>query len=235
MNLGETSRRNLIRLGLGLPLAALAPRSGWGFATGDFWNNQDPKDWTDAEIKELLSKSPWARPAEIKDNGQVGSLGPPRSGRGGSRSAANRTGAGAAPSIPRIEWKAIVRWDSALPVRTALKDFAPKDANDFYVLNVTGNLPSALPPADEADDHGEQAYLKEVTTLQHKGDAIHLARIEAAPESSVSPAGTRFYFSRMLALMPEDKEATFVTRIGPLDLKCKFALKDMLYRRNLEL
>ncbi len=35
--------------------------------------------------------------------------------------------------------------------------------------------------------------------------------------------------------MPEDKEVTFVTWIGPLDVKCKFTLKDMVYRGNLEL
>jgi hypothetical protein len=232
MTLGETSRRKLIRFGCGLPLAALARQAGWGFAT-EFWNGRDPSEWTAAQVKELLSKSPWAKEAEIKDNGQVGSLGSPRSGRGGSRSSANRTAA--APSIPKIEWKAIVRWDSALPVRIALKDLAPKDAGDFYVLNVVGNLPSALPPADEPEDRGGLAYLKEVTTLHHKGDAIHLARVELAPASDISPAGSRFYFSRMLALMPEDKEATFLTRIGPLELKCRFALKDMLYRRNLEL
>ena len=128
-----------------------------------------------------------------------------------------------------------MRWDSAAPVREALGTVGPKDIKDFYVLNVIGNLPSAIPREDSPADQGSLMYLKDNTKLQHKGDEIHLARVEDAPASKLSDAGTYFYFSRMLALMPEDKEATFVTKIGPLDLKCKFSLKDMMYHGNLEL
>ena len=31
------------------------------------------------------------------------------------------------------------------------------------------------------------------------------------------------------------KQVTFVTKVGPLEVKCKFTLRDMLYRGNLEL
>jgi hypothetical protein len=47
--------------------------------------------------------------------------------------------------------------------------------------------------------------------------------------------GTLFYFSRRLALRLEDQDVTFTTKLGPLKVKCKFTLKDMLYRGNLEL
>jgi hypothetical protein len=59
--------------------------------------------------------------------------------------------------------------------------------------------------------------------------------VELAAGNDLSPAGTLFYFSRMLALMPGDKEALFITKIGPLDVKCTFSLKDMLFRGTLEL
>jgi hypothetical protein len=36
-------------------------------------------------------------------------------------------------------------------------------------------------------------------------------------------------------LRPEDKQATFSTKLGPIDVKCKFTLRDMMYRGNLEL
>ncbi len=202
----------------------------------EFWNERKPEEWTSAEVKELLTKSPWAKDGEIKDNGQVGSLGSPRSGGGGRRGGRPEAGqAGGSGNISKITWKAIVRWESALPVRAALKGSAPKDVQDFYVLNVVGNLPSAIPSENEPADRASLAYLKESTKLQHKGDEIHLSRVEAAPESALSPAGTWFYFSRMLALRPQDKEATFVTKIGPLDVKCKFTLREMMYRGALEL
>jgi hypothetical protein len=228
------TRRSALRAGLGFPLG-LTTLPGRAFAAKEFWNERKPEEWTSAEIKELLTRSPWAKDGEIKDNGQVGSLGSPR---GGGRRGATRTGGqgGTAPSSPpKITWKAMVRWDSAMPVREALKGSAPKDVKDFYVLNVLGNLPGAIPSENEPADRASLEYLKETTKLQHKGDEIHLSRVEPAPASELSEAGTWFYFSRMLALMPEDKETTFVTKIGPLDVKCKFTLKDMLYRGNLEL
>lgn len=210
------------------------------FPAKEFWNDRKPEEWSDAEIKELLTKSPWAKEAAIDDKGNVGTMGASRTGaasrRSGGGGTAGARGGGTTPSgPPKITWKAIVRWDSGLPVRAALKAAAPKDIKDYYVLNVLGNLPSALPQENEPEDRASSAYLKEVTKLQHKGDEIHLSRVGPAPASDLSEAGTWFYFSRMLALMPEDKEATFVTKIGPLDVKCKFTLKDMLYRGNLEL
>jgi len=120
-------------------------------------------------------------------------------------------------------------------VREALKTAAPKDAKDFYILNVVGNLPSAVPGSDQPQDGASLAYLKEITKLEHKGDEVHLNRVELAAENEVSPAGTLFYFSRVLALALKDKEALFTTKIGPLDVKCKFALGEMLYRGTLEL
>ena len=226
------TRRLAIRRGLGVPLG-LAAFGCRAFGAKDFWNDRKPEQWTPAEVKELLSKSPWAKDAEVKDNGEVGSVGAPRAGR---RAQTSRTQGGTAQSSsPKIEWKACVRWDSALPVREALKGAGPKDFEQFYILNVIGNLPNAIPSADNPGDQAALAYMKETTKLQHKGDEIHLARLEDAPASELSPAGVWFYFSRMLALMPEDKEATFVTKMGPLEVKCKFTLKDMLYHGNLEL
>jgi hypothetical protein len=62
-----------------------------------------------------------------------------------------------------------------------------------------------------------------------------LSRIAVLPKRDVSLAGTLFYFSRGLALRPEDKNVTFSTKLGPIDVKCRFTLKDMMYRGNLEL
>jgi hypothetical protein len=229
------TRRSALRIGLGLPLGlkGLNPEI---LSAKEFWNERKPEEWTSAEIKELLAKSPWAKDAEIKDNGQVGSLGSPRSvGRRGGVASGGSQSRTAPSGPPKITWKATVRWQSALPVMESLKGVGPADVKDFYVLNVLGNLPSAIPAENEPADRASLEYLKESTKLQHKGDEIHLSRVEAAPANEMSDAGTYFYFSRMLALMPQDKEATFVTKIGPLDVKCKFTLKDMLYRGNLEL
>jgi hypothetical protein len=237
------TRRSALLAGLGFPVGALTFPIG-AFAK-EFWNERKPEDWTNTEVKELLSKSPWAKDAVIVDNGQVGGMGVSRgavsrrtSARGGT---GQTTGTDSNPSA-KITWKAIVRWESALPMQSALRRTAPKDGpspqdlKDFYVLNVVGNLPGAISSSQhQQEDSASSQYLKEVTKLEHKGDLIHLNRVELVPENELSPAGTLFYFSRMLALMPKDKEALFSTKIGPLDLKCKFTLGEMFYRGALEL
>jgi len=230
------TRRQAILTGLGFPsLLEVVPATA--FASKEFWNERMPSDWTDAEIHQLLNQSPWAKEGSINDTSRRGSLGSPEAERGGagvgvsghrpgSVTASTRTstpGAG-----PQVAWKATVRWESALPVREALHRGAPGELPEDYILNVFGEVPGADP------DSGF-AILKDNTTLEHKGDRIKLNRVELAPGNSASEAGTLFYFSRLLALKLEDKEAIFTTKLGPLKVKCKFTLKDMLYRGNLEL
>jgi hypothetical protein len=229
------TRRQAILTGLGLPsLLKVVPATA--FASKEFWNEKMPSDWTDAEIHQLLNQSPWAKEGSINDTSRRGSLASPGAGGGagvggGGRRAARTTASTrtATPSAgPVVAWKATVRWESALPVREALHRGAPGELPEDYILNVFGEVPGADP------DSGF-AILKDNTTLEHKGDQIKLNRIELAPGNDVSEAGTLFYFSRLLALKLEDKEAIFTTKLGPLKVKCKFTLKDMLYRGNLEL
>ncbi len=159
-----------------------------------------------------------------------------------ARGGAGQAGATEHAPAVNIKWKAIVRWESALPVREALKMAAPKDGpraqdlKEFYILNVVGNLPGAVSSSEEQrQDTASSQYLQEVTKLEHKGDLVHLSRVELVKQNDLSPAGTLFYFSRMLALRLKDKEAQFTTKIGPLELKCKFTLGEMIYRGALAL
>jgi hypothetical protein len=192
-----------------------------------------PSDWSDAEIHQLLTKSPWAKEGSISDTARMGSLSSaPAGAAGGRRSSRVRTGTSprdpSASTAPVVTWKATVRWESALPVRQALHRGAPGQVPEDYILNVFGEVPGFDP------DSGD-AILKDNTILEHKGDQVKLNRVEPAPKNSLSEDGTLFYFSRLLALKLEDKEVTFSTKLGPLKVKCKFTLKDMLYRGALEL
>jgi hypothetical protein len=215
------TRRRAILIGLGFP-AALA------VASNEFWNAKMPSEWTRAEIEQLLNKSPWAKDGSIIDTGRTGPLSSARpTSRRGGRGSGNQSGAAASPGAS-IKWKATIRWESALPIRAALNRGAPGEAPADYILNVLGNVPGVDP--DSNTD-----ILKDVTKLEHKGDEIKLNRVEPAPKNDLSPEGTLFYFSRVLALKVEDREVTFTTKLGPLDVKCKFALKDMLYHGTLEL
>jgi len=225
------TRRQAILTGVGFP-GLLATISARAFTSAEFWNEKMPSDWTEAEIRQLLNKSPWAKDGSISDTTRRGSLGPTAAGGGGGRRSRGRSAAGPSGATvntgPLVEWKATVRWESALPVREALHPGAAGPAPDDYILNVFGEVPGV--DTDSLDPN-----LKENTRLEHKGDQIKLSRIEPAPYNGRPEDGTLFYFSRILALKLEDKEVTFTTKLGPLNVKCKFTLKDMLYRGNLEL
>jgi hypothetical protein len=224
------TRRTALLIGLTGGLAhAYAPK--------EFWNEKKPSDWTSEEIELLLNKSPWAKEAAVSYYG--GQNGPLSNTMPGTRSRSSRNASsGTSPSaVSPAAWKAIVRWESALPVREALKAKPSPDVEKFYILNMVGDVPSvgATPDEDESQRQARFETLKQVTKLEHKGDAILLSRVAVAPKSALSMAGTLFYFSRDLALRPKDNQATFSTKLGPIDVKCKFTLKDMMYQGNLEL
>ncbi len=73
--------------------------------------------------------------------------------------------------------------------------------------------------------------LKQYTRLERKNAPIYLSKVifQSATE-------TRFYFERTEPIFPDDKQVTFVTKLGPLEAKAKFILKEMVYQgRKLEL
>jgi hypothetical protein len=225
------TRRTAILIGL---TSGFAP----AFAPKEFWNEKQPSDWTGEEIELLLNKSPWAKEAAVSYyGGQNGPLSSTLPGTRSNRSSRNASSGTSPSAASPAAWKAIVRWESALPVREALKAAPSPDVEKFYILNMVGDVPSvgATPDEDESQRAARFETLKQVTKLEHKGDAILLSRVAVAPKSALSLAGTLFYFSRDLALRTKDNQATFSTKLGPIDVKCKFTLKDMVYRGNLEL
>jgi hypothetical protein len=227
------TRRDALQVGFTAAFAALSPVAARAYYAKEFWNERKPSDWTAEEIELLLHKSPWAKEASISYYG--GQNGPLGNGQSNRRSnASNRSSPSA---LSPADFKAIIRWESALPVREVLKMNTLVDVEKFYILNMVGDVPSigATPDADPSQRAARFETLKQVTKLEHKGDEILLSRVAVAPKSDLSLAGTLFYFSRDLALRPEDKQATFSTKLGPIDVKCKFTLKDMMYQGKLEL
>ncbi len=228
-----TTRRAVL-MGMGL-CAAVAPV--WA---KNLWNEKKPSDWSEDEIQQMLNKSPWAKDASIFDSAAHKGLSTaPRAGaqtrRGGRPTT---TGTPLPPGDSLNAWKATVRWESALPVREALQ--APKTAEveENYIIALIGDIPGVGVPSDDDDPAERQQkldILKETTRLERKDDPLELQRVKIAPRTQRSPSGTLFYFSRVLPITLEDKQVTFVTKVGPLEVKCKFTLRDMMYRGSLEL
>jgi hypothetical protein len=155
-------------------------------------------------------------------------------------------GGGAPVEVPKMT----VRWESAIPVREAAvkTEAAAKDVDqwskEFYVITVGGGRISMggaggrrggeRPQPDPARMQQMQDRFKEATTLKRKGkDPIQPARVERlqTPEGSIMA----FLFPRSEAIDLDDKEVTFETAIGPMEVKSKFNLKDMVYKGKLSL
>ncbi len=166
---------------------------------------------------------------------------------GGANPRSMENGPGGGGGVPQM--KTTVRWESSKAIRDARKKpIRPEDA-PFYILSV-GPLPAG-PPGGGPGQWGAGAEgantseadrrkwlenrLKESTRLERKGqDPI-------VPDRAMVVEGNGmrmlvFYFPRSPhAIQAEDKEVTFVTALGPMEIKAKFPLKDMAYGSDLAL
>jgi hypothetical protein len=190
----------------------------------DFWNKEDPARWTSAEIQRLLTDSPWAKGIDVHLEGE----GP---GANTERSS-GRLGRSANTSVPNPELKpkfpGTVRWASAKPILTALKMELPHELAGHYVISVSGVPVISGTSADDSFD-----ALKQVSFLQMKGkDAIQPGIIQAHPDDTST---VLFGFLPSMVDVSMEKAVNFSTKLGPLDVRAKFNLKEMRYRGELSL
>lgn len=232
MTSDEFTRRSVVLRALGLGGAiSLGAISALGATAKPFWEEKPPEQWTKDEIDQLLNNSPWAQKAAVNFDGGPGGAGGFL--YGGAISPSQRVqyeGAHAEKSPGAFH--AVARWESARPLCQAQKR-APDGAKDFYIIGLTGDFPDAAKAApDEAPSAAEERaeMLRSHTLLERKGDGpLYLDHIQSIQD------GEFFYFSRLDEIKASHKEITFTTKLGPMDFKAKFVLKDMVYRGKLEL
>ncbi len=205
---------------------------GLGAAAKQFWDDQPPENWTKDQIDQLLNSSPWAQKAAVNFNGGPGGAGGFL--YGGALSPSDRViyeGAGAEKNQIGA-MRAVVRWESAKPLCLAQKR-TPDGAKDFFIVGLTGDFPDVAKPRPDEDPSAaeqRQEMLRQYTKLERKGDGpIYLDHIQSVKD------GEWFFFSRLDGIKASHKEITFTARLGPLEFKSKFTLKDMMYRGKLEL
>ncbi len=172
-------------------------------------------------------------------------------GRGGGGGGGGMEGGGGGMSGGAPQIKAIIRWESAQPFIDAAKRQRSKEAEKYYIVSATGlpmmdRQPRAQPDGKQAE--GKQmpspedrrkamiARMKESTMLERKGkDPIYPERVELL-ETNGGGRLLVFLFPREgQAITAVDKEVTFHTKMGAMELKAKFPLKDMTYEGKLEL
>lgn len=169
-------------------------------------------------------------------------------------------GGGSTPSFT-----ATVRWQSALPVREALLRQSGMTKSDdsqvagkltapvtSYVIAVLG-LPERLPTRGgrygrgsggdnrDSDDRDRDSRDQDADQLDQMKSGT---RLNPKDRASIYPEKVErdkdgltilFTFPRTAPISLDEKEVEFVTHAGPIEIRHKFKLKDMVYQGKLEL
>jgi hypothetical protein len=210
----------------------LYPRFGHASAT---WEDRNPWEWTPQDIQTVLNHSAWVREVSLEIN-------PPVETPARPRPKSSRPNHGV-----QSEFKALVRWESGLPVRLARKTATlPDKGVGQYMLSIS-RLPLEFIEQSSGNGtihHDEGAGLDKTalaervaknSSLQRTGkDAIPANHAEWV-ESDFSPRVVIFFPLGANPIQPEDREVDLVSQIGALVVRAKFSLKEMVYRDRLEL
>jgi hypothetical protein len=175
-----------------------------------------------------------------------GGGGYPGGGMGGGRGTGGGRRGGGGP-MP-LSYRATVRWESAKPIQAALKTPLTEGLAGAYVISVSG-VPILEPGRQHSDDGDTESTvskglsdevldrIKNLTYLEPKGKSP--AQPSVVQKGAISTSGTPillFGFPRdVVPLTADDREVVFTTKLGAIEVKTKFNLKDMMYRNELAL
>jgi hypothetical protein len=244
------SRRQLLTLA---SIAVAKPLSRLYAGESEFWNKKDPSQWSSEEIEKLKTKSPWAKAVSVSlrqsgsGAGYPGGGGgyPGGGGMGGGGMGRGRRGGMGGPAP--VQYHGVVRWVSAKPIQAVLKSPVPESLANAYVISVSG-IPIVTGDRQRSGDSDSDTTgangpsqdvldrIKNLTYLEPKGKSPAqpgtVQQGSAGFESNVLLFG---FPHDVLQLTAEDKEVSFTTQLGRLEIKTKFDLKEMMYHKELAL
>jgi hypothetical protein len=218
------------------------------------WASKTWTDWSDRDIKKILTDSPWARgvstiPAYVRLAAPPNIPGGAEIANGPGTLGVGNQGLGMAPPaeghVPLIEVGVVVRWQSSLVIQQALlkaqygdrassspeaqKRLQPNTA--YYVIAVA-NLGEGFEPAGP----DAKAALLAVTKLTARDKDPIVAEDVLFVQTRTGATEARFLFRRSAVFTIEDKYADFATRLGKRSVvKARFSLREMSVGGKLEL
>ena len=229
----------------------------------DFWQTKPYTDWSDKETQKMETNSPWSKQVPVPV-GEVGGGGG-GSGKGrnkgmagggdvdsslsnggnagpGSRTGTQDVGGGVIPG-GGATLTLTVSWRTALAVRQAVakEKFGAEAATaadakkmveeeqKFYGIMVSGLPARAL----RANDKMKENLLQNTSLIVKGKDPIQASDLQTG--GNEQRAVIVFVFPRTAALSIEDKDVEFATKLGPIVVRQKFHLKDMVFNGKLDL
>ena len=220
----------------------------------DFWVKKEYMQWSEEEVKTVMTDSPWAKDVTVSaPMSSIGGRGQPRDGE---KSAAPDV-ENPAPSSGRPRRTAgggdegdgggrqglltlNISWRSALPYRKAVVrsrlgagKAIPPEAQELvtanqadYVIVVSG-VPAGMASSLSA------ANMERSTIRAGKKPAVTAKAMDL--QRHTRTVDIIYVFPKTQSITPDDKEIEVVLRIGPVEAKKKFNLKDMVYDGKLEM
>jgi hypothetical protein len=229
------------------------------------WQKSDPSEWTSEDVYQILNNSPWSKSVNVnvaRASG-YGDQGPGNGGNGGTwgegipgggigRGSGGWGGGGMGRGRrnggypPAEQTTVTVQWESALPVRLAEAKNSGGAVNpavmkplDQYVITVIGLPASGFrpkgPTSNSDSDSGDTTladHLKVITVLSFGNKRLNPTKVEL---NQGRDGRAIFYFEKSEPITLHDKDAEFRITSDRMEIKKKFALKDMEYQGKLEL
>jgi hypothetical protein len=226
------------------------------------WDKEAQK-WTDQDAQLVLTSSPWAQSvsavmADPRDEMEEYSAPLPGAERAGLAGHTNPTSnggrwdgsvgrnrMGSLPSLP-----VVVRWDSALPVREALRHspatLDPESSSADYVITVTGLIPAGrYRSAGRTEGSSRSDGSSDARNPEEILEAfMSFSRLLPRGAAAIVPRNVRLdsatgaihiFFARTRPIEADTKEVLFLTRFGGFTVRAKFRVKDMRYQGKLAL
>ncbi|MBV9760583.1 MAG: hypothetical protein JO340_08465 [Acidobacteriaceae bacterium] len=225
------------------------------------WQKTDPAQWTSEDVYQILNSSGWSKTVKVSvartagygggngggggggtwGEGMPGGGGMGRGGWGGGGMGRGRRG-GYPPGDQGTP--VTVQWASALPVRLAEAKTSGGEVNaaemkplNEYVIAVVGFPKSGFEPrqsdSGEAPDDGQLAdHLKVITVLSYGSQRLNPVKVEL---NQGRDGRAVFHFEKSAPITLEDKDAEFRITSDRMEIKKKFALKEMEYQGKLEI
>ncbi|HSU60850.1 MAG TPA: hypothetical protein VLI55_16170 [Bryobacteraceae bacterium] len=234
------------------------------YAFGAEARNKDAAHWTPNEVQKVLTASPWAQQVSAKFSLAADDEPPPAPPLP-SGAQAGLAGPGNPPGVrwdggvgrargPDPTLNVLIRWDSALPVREALRRSEEESheaglaerAEKDYIVTIVGLVPagryrsvgtteSQSRSDDTIDSRNPETLLEGLmaSSLLTPKDKPAIRPDDAKLDASTGTL--HVFFPRTSGISLADKQVTFTTRFGSLTIQKQFRLKDMTYKGKLEL
>ena len=214
--------------------------AGAALAAAEFWESKPFLQWSDREVEKVLTDSPWTALVAIPlpNRGPVPSADAGGGGRGGGGEGGGGRGGGEfGPAAQRV--RLTISWRSALPLREAIArqqagtsgTIAP-DAqarlerdDDLYWVAIQGLPPQYTRPGP---NNSLKGFLR-------RGGKPAIGATQGAAQMTRGGALLLVGFPRTDPITLEDNDVEFDVKLGPLEIKKKFKLKDMLFAGKLAL